>query len=71
MSTGRHAFKSTEAARLIRATKAAGLPIKGVTIKDGKPYVDIDAPADDANTGASEWDERIKQNATEDAKRTT
>jgi hypothetical protein len=52
MSTGRHTFKGTEAARLIRAATAAGLKVKGVTLRDGKPYIEVDqedAPAVDAN----------------------
>jgi len=32
MSTGRHAFKRLDAARLIRATVAAGLKVKAVTL---------------------------------------
>jgi hypothetical protein len=42
MSTGRHAFKGTEAARLIFAAKAAGLKVKAVTLRDGKPYIEVD-----------------------------
>jgi hypothetical protein len=50
MSTGRHSFRHTEAARLIRATEAAGLKVAGVTIKDGKPYCVIERDvAADAN----------------------
>jgi hypothetical protein len=46
MSAGRHSFKLNDAARLvtatIRATTAAGLKVKAVTMRDGKPYVEID-----------------------------
>jgi hypothetical protein len=46
MSTGRHSFRHNDLARALRATKAAGLKVKGVTLRDGKPYVEIDdAPA--------------------------
>jgi hypothetical protein len=46
MSTGKHTFKHTDAARLMRATKAAGLKVKGVTLDKGKVTVMVDdAPA--------------------------
>jgi hypothetical protein len=32
VSTGRHSFKLNDTARLIRATRAAGLKVKGVTL---------------------------------------
>jgi hypothetical protein len=50
MPTGRHSFKHNDAARLIRATKAAGLTVKGVTLDKGKVTLLVDeaAPADEA-----------------------
>jgi hypothetical protein len=51
MSKGNHSFRHNDAARLIRATKAAGLKVKGVTLRDGKPYVETD---DQAAADASE-----------------
>jgi hypothetical protein len=42
VSTNRHAFKHSEAARLMRAAKLAGFKVKGVTLKDGKPYLEVD-----------------------------
>ena len=58
MSTGKHSFKSTEASRLMRAAKTAGLKVKGVTLRNGKPYVEIDdgAKADEAN----DWTDVLK-----------
>jgi hypothetical protein len=56
MSAGRHSFKLNDTARLVRATTAAGLKVKAVTMRDGKPYVEIDngnAAADKPNA----WDE--------------
>ena len=35
MPSGRTSFKHNDAARLIRATKAAGCAVKGVTLKNG------------------------------------
>jgi hypothetical protein len=52
MSTGHHTFKAAEARRLFRAALEAGLKVKGITTKDGKPYIEIerdDAAAADAN----------------------
>lgn len=62
MSTGRHTFRHTEAARLIRATTAAGLKIKGVTLDEGKVtvLVDDDAPADDSKINPLD---RVLENA--------
>jgi hypothetical protein len=63
MSTGRHTFKHTEATRLIRATEAAGLKVKGVTIKDGKPYcvIEHDAPDTDANNPFDAEAEKLRK----------
>ena len=54
MTAKRHSFKHNDAARLIRATKAAGCNIKGVTLRDGTVRVEVDdnastAPAADTN----------------------
>jgi hypothetical protein len=50
MSTGKHTFKHTEAARLIRATRAAGVKVTHVTLKDGVVRIEVDdgaaAPAE-------------------------
>ena len=42
MSTGRHSFKHNDAARLIRATAAAGMKVKGVTLDGSKVTVLVD-----------------------------
>jgi hypothetical protein len=56
MSTGRHSFKHNDAARLIRATTAAGLKVKAVTMRDGKPYVEIvDEATAKANAEPNDW----------------
>ena len=58
MSTGKHAFKLTSVNRLIECAKAKGLKIKGVTVRDGEPYVEIydDAAAGAKPAGEGEWD---------------
>jgi hypothetical protein len=65
MSTGRHSFKHNDAARLIRATEAAGLKVKGVTLDGSKLTVLVDEPttgmALDAETVASKRIEQMKQ----------
>jgi hypothetical protein len=61
VGTNRHAFKHSEAARLMRAAKLAGLKVKAVTLKDGKPYLEID---DALGTGVAsapnDWAEVLK-----------
>jgi hypothetical protein len=42
MSTGRYSFKGTDAARLIRATRAAGLAVKRVTLENGVVTLQVD-----------------------------
>ena len=42
MPSKRCAFRHNDAARLIRATKAAGLAVKGVTLKDGAVTVVVE-----------------------------
>jgi hypothetical protein len=58
MSAAKHAFKHSEAARLIRAAKAAGCKVKGITFTDGVVRLEID---DSPGTGDGEkpnpWDE--------------
>jgi hypothetical protein len=67
MSSRRHSFKYNDATRLVRAAKAAGLNVKGVTLKDGTVRVEVgDAgEQDDANTPDEELDlwRRNKRNA--------
>lgn len=58
MSAGRHSFRQTEVRRLFKAALEAGLKVKGVTTKDGRPYLEIDhgdaaAAIDDKN---NPWD---------------
>ena len=78
MSTGRHAFKLNNATRLIKAVKAAGCAVRGVTMDgdvltvltdDAEHTVSERSETECSGAGASEWDERIKQNAAENAKR--
>jgi hypothetical protein len=67
MSAGRHSFKLNDAARLvaatIRATPAAGLKVKAVTMRDGKPYVEIDDGAAKADDGKNPWDKVPNEDA--------
>ena len=42
MPTGRHSFKHNDMARAIRATKAAGLTVKSVTLDKGKITLLVD-----------------------------
>ena len=58
VSTGRHSFKLNDTARLIRATRAAGLKVKGVTLKDGAVTILVDGVQDVTGSGkANPWDE--------------
>jgi hypothetical protein len=61
VSTGKHSFRGTDAARLIRATTAAGLNIKGVTLDKGTVRLDVES-APGADAGKNPWDE-VLQNA--------
>jgi hypothetical protein len=45
MSLGRHSFKLNDAARLVRALKAAGLSILRVELDDGKVIAVTDSEA--------------------------
>ena len=67
MSTGRHAFKHNDCARLIRAVEAAGKTIRSITLNNGSVTVAIEAaqPAID-NTTANPWDEVLKDGADKD-----
>ena len=71
MSTGKHEFKQTAAARLVRAAKAAGCKVVGIEYEGRKVRVLIDdAPAPAAATSDSkQWDEKVLAN--ENAKRPT
>jgi hypothetical protein len=62
MSTGRHSFKHNDAARLIRATEAAGLKVKGVSLDGGKVTVLVDDGRPSASN-ANPWDEVRTKNA--------
>ena len=56
MSTGRHAFKHNDCARLIRAVEAAGKKVRGVTLTGKSVTVLIDDEAM-TKTAANPWDE--------------
>jgi hypothetical protein len=51
-------FRYTEATRLMRAATAAGLPVKGITIKNGQPYVEIEqgGAAASGDKATNPWD---------------
>jgi hypothetical protein len=71
MSTGKHDFKQTAAARLVRAAKQAGCNVVGIEYEGSKIRVLIDdatAPAT-ATDGSKQWDEKVRAN--ENAKRPT
>lgn len=52
MSTGKQAFKLTEAARLIKAARAANLKIKRITTDcDGRPVLITDQESDGDSAG--------------------
>jgi hypothetical protein len=60
MSTGRHSFKHNDAARMIRATVAAGLKVTGITLNGGVVTVVVNEPASSNAAAAAppnEWDE--------------
>jgi hypothetical protein len=61
VSTGRHSFKLNDTARLIRATVAAGLKVKGVTLNGSTVTILVDG-AQDALGGdkANPWDEVLE-----------
>jgi hypothetical protein len=70
VSTGKHNFRQTDAARLIRATTAAGLNIKGVTLENGVVRLDVDAVAaiDNGDTAKDNPLDRVLKDA-QDKKR--
>jgi hypothetical protein len=70
MSTGRHSFKHSDAARLIRAAEAAGKKVKGISLEGKRVTVLVDDATAEPETDTNEWDERIKQNA-DNEKRTS
>jgi hypothetical protein len=55
MSTGRHAFKHNDCARLIRAVEAAGKKVKGVTLSGKTVTVLVDDGI--ASSAANPWDQ--------------
>jgi len=59
MSSGPYSFKHRDAARLIRATTAAGLTVKGVSLDGGKVTLLVGDVAQRANTDneSNPWDE--------------
>jgi hypothetical protein len=59
MSTGRHSFKHNDAARLIRATAAAGLKVKGVTLNGSTVTVLVDG-AIATDGGTNPWDQVLE-----------
>lgn len=60
MSSGRQTFKLTEAARLMRAARLAGLTVERVTTDaDGRPVL-IVGDADTALPRGNDWDEVVK-----------
>ena len=65
MATGRHSFKHNDMARAIRATKAAGLTVKSVTLDKGKITLLVDETAPTAGDDASEPNplDRVLDNA--------
>jgi hypothetical protein len=62
MSRGKHAFRHTDAARLIRAARAAGLKITGVTLEGATVTLLTDeaAPASDC---VNPWDQVLENDA--------
>jgi hypothetical protein len=70
MSTGRYSFKGTDAARLMRAARAAGLAVKSVELRNGAVTLQVEdgvggAKRDEPN----DWAGVLKDNAA-DEKRT-
>jgi hypothetical protein len=63
MSTGRHAFKHNDAARIIRATEAAGLKVKGVTLDGNRVTVLVDDGSASTDNTTNPWDEVRTKNA--------
>jgi hypothetical protein len=59
VSTGRHSFKLNDTARLIRATVAAGLKIKGVTLNGSTVTILVDGAQDAGSDKANPWDEAL------------
>jgi hypothetical protein len=62
MATGRHSFKHNDMARAIRATKAAGLTVKSVTLDNGKITLlvgDEPPPAAGEDGNPNPWDKGL------------
>ena len=55
MSTGRHSFKHSDAARLIRAAEAAGKKVKGISLEGKRITVLVDEGAK-TDDGKNPWD---------------
>ena len=70
MSSGKHDFRQTAAARLVRAAKAAGCKVIGIEYKGVRVLFD-DAPATAAATdaGKNPWDKVLPD--AQDTKRVT
>jgi hypothetical protein len=70
VSTGRHSFKLNDTARLIRATRAAGLKVKGVTLKGDTVTILVDGAQDAVGSdkaNANPWDEVLENEGEERA----
>jgi hypothetical protein len=66
VSTGRHSFKLNDTARLIRATVAAGLKVKGVTLNGSTVTILVDGAQDAAGSDrANPWDEVLADDTTD------
>jgi hypothetical protein len=63
MSTGRHSFKHNDAARLIRASEAAGLKVKAVTLDGNRVTVLVDDGNASTDNTTNPWDEVRAKNA--------
>jgi hypothetical protein len=61
MATGRHSFKHNDMARAIRATRAAGLTVKSVTLNKGAITLLVsDAPPAGDASAPNDWDGVLK-----------
>jgi hypothetical protein len=70
MSKGFHSFRHNDAARLIRATEAAGKKVKGVTLKDGVVRIEVDDAAAGEATKANPLD-RVRPSSPRSQRRPT
>jgi hypothetical protein len=67
MSTGKHTFRHSDAARLIRAAQAAGLTVRGVTLDGHKVTLEVDGGTA-TGSALNPWDGVLTDDP--DAKRT-